>query len=357
MNRKIDSHVHLSTPRDIEKLDSIREAVGVDAMSVASIIHQKNVNENPALFAAKTALLDKFYIFPAPDHAAHFTSGAVSAPSMAEQLEKFIAIGADGIKLLESKPAERRMVDIPVDSDYYEGMFALLEETGLPILWHVADPEEFWDPELTPKWAREQGWGYDETWIPKEQYYTEVENVLKRHPKLKATFAHFYFLSADLKRAAALLDRYPGVNFDLALGIEMAYNMSHDLEASREFFIHYSDRILYGTDIWGDMTITEAKSRAGIIFRWLETSDEFRIPKESDFLLGPPEDGIIHGMELPGDVLEKIYRTNFERLAGGKPKSLNKELAIEECRRMLPEIEALEGDLSMVTGALKQLQG
>ena len=39
--------------------------------------------------------------------------------------------------------------------------------------------------------------------------------------------------------------------------------------------------------------------RAGIVFRWLETEDTFRVPEAADFLLGQPEDGIIHGLQSP----------------------------------------------------------
>jgi len=353
----IDSHVHLRWPHDIENLDIIRESVGAERMCIASVADRQDINDNPALYAAKAAFPGRFYVFPALDHASYFSSGAIKTPSLVEQIDRAIEIGADGIKLIEAKPTHRKMVDLPIDGEHYEAMFRRIEEAGLPMLWHVADPEEFWYPELTPGWASAKGWGYDSTWPSKERFYKEVSSVLKRHPRLKVIFAHFYFLSADLSRAATLFEEHQGVHFDLAPGIEMLYNMSKDPERARDFFLKYSDRIVFGTDIEASHTIDEAVKRSRVVIRWLESDDEYRLPDGADYTLGPPEDGIIRGMKLPADALERIYSSNFVRLVGAKPRPLNRELAIDECRRILREIEALGSDPTVVREAIARLEG
>ena len=355
MSRKIDSHVHLWRAGDIENLEAIRQRIGFERMSIASVARRASVNDNPVLYAAKAAYPDRFYVFAGLDHSAHWSRGKIAAPSLAEQVDRAVAIGADGIKLIETKPTHRKMVDIPIDGDYYAAMFARLEQIGLPILWHVADPEEFWDPERTPGWAKARGWGYDQTWIAKETLCAEVENVLARHPRLKVIFAHFYFLSADLKRAAALLDAHQGVCFDLAPGVEMLYNLSRDPALPREFFVDYADRIVFGTDIEGGAPIEQAAIRAEIVMRWLETDHEFRLDKGADYTLGPPTDGVIRGLNLPEDVLARIYAANFERLAGSRPRPLDTAHAIEECRRIAGEVSAFGGDADVATEAVRAL--
>jgi hypothetical protein len=277
----------------------------------------------------------------------------VKTPGLVEQLDRLMKLGADGIKMIEGKPTTRKLFPVPVDDPYFADYFARLEETALPVLWHVNDPEEFWDPEKTPSWAKERGWGYGPDDVQKEAQYAEVARVLERRPKLVVIFAHFYFLSADLPRAAELLGRYGNVHLDLAPGIEMIYNMSKDPQASREFFVRHADRIVFGTDISSGNTDAEASARAGIVRRWLETDDEYRVPPEVDFLLGKPADGVMRGMNLPKGVLDRIYRLNFERLAGKRPRRLDAGLAAGECRRIAaiakaPEearaaAEALEG--------------
>jgi hypothetical protein len=169
-------------------------------------------------------------------------------------------------------------------------------------------------------------------------------------------FAHFYFLSADLGRAARFLDTHPSVRFDLAPGIEMLYNLSRDPNIARDFFCRYAERIVFGTDISSRNSLEEGRLRAGIIFRWLETQDTFRVPEATDFLLGPPQDGVIHGISLPDEVLSKIYRENLVRLVGAQPRPLDVPRALEECDRLAAIAEALSGRLAAETEAGKVAQ-
>jgi len=343
MPTRIDCHVHLWDLDTIPSLNAICHHLGFRAMNVVCTGDRRMVNTNPTALVAKRHFPERFYAFAALDHSAYYSEGKVAAPSLAAQVDRLMALGVDGIKMLEAKPTSRKDLDIPVDSPYYAKYFQRVEDVGLPLLWHVADPEEFWDPEKTPGWARERGWGYNETFVSKEQLYSEVENVLLRYPKLQVIFAHFYFLSADLERAARLFDRFPGVHFDLAPGIETLYNMSRDVVATRRFFTQYAGRILFGTDINADQSPEEAALRAGIVTRWLETDEEYRVPEGADFLLGPAEDGIMRGLSLPDGVLEQVYRGNFERIAGHHPKPLDRPLAAEECDRIAEEITFFTG--------------
>jgi predicted TIM-barrel fold metal-dependent hydrolase len=242
-------------------------------------------------------------------------------------------------------------MDVPVTDPYYAEYWARVEELGLPIVWHVGDPEEFWDPAAMPAWAREKDWGYGPEDVRKEQLYGEVDEVLARHPRIRVTFAHFYFLSADLPLASRFLDSHPSVRFDLTPGIEMLYNISEDPAAGREFFIRYADRLVFGTDIFSDLSPQEARIRAGIVFRWLETDDTFRVPPEADLLLGPPEDGIIRGMALPEEVLARIYRENFLDQVGPQPRALDRQAAIEECHRLARIAESISGITASQTEA------
>ena len=339
----IDCHVHLSTLDGISNLRSICDHLGFERMNIVCTISREDVNANPAAFVAKAEFPERFFLFAGLDHSSFLVPDKVEPLPLSKQVDRLMAIGVDGIKMIEGKPTTRKWLDIPLDSEYFEGFFARLEETGLPLLWHVADPEEFWDPGKAPSWARERGWTYDESFVGKEQLYAEVENVLYRHPNLRIVFAHFFFLSADLPRLSDLFERFKGVHVDLAPGIELLYNMSREVERARDFLIKYSDRILFGTDISSEGTVEEAKVRSGIVRRWLETGDEYRIPEGADPLLGPPEDGVMRGLALPAEVLANIYHENFVRLIGGRPKELNIELAAEECDRIAREVGILKG--------------
>lgn len=347
----IDCHVHMRDTAGERNILAIREATGIEKMNLVSIQNPEAGSGLPQSLYMKARHPGRFFVFAGLNHAQRLSEGRVKAPSLAEQVDAFVETGCDGIKMIEGKPTSRQRMDIPVTDPYFAGYWARVEESGLPVLWHVNDPEEFWDPERIPGWAKERNWGYGPDDVQKEELYAEVDEVLRRHPDLKVIFAHFYFLSADLPRAARFLEEHPTVHFDLAPGIEMLYNISRDPEAGREFFIRFADRIVFGTDLSSGQTVAEGRVRAGIVYRWLETEDTFRVPPEADFLLGPPEDGVIRGMSLPEDVLAKIYRENFVRLAGAEPKPLNRAVAVEVCNDIARIAEEFSGKPAAETEA------
>jgi len=329
----------------------IYDAVGTDKTVLVSIQDPETGSGLAEPLVMKARYPDRFFVFAGLDHAAQLSGGQVRTPTVAEQVAEFAEVGCDGIKMIEGKPTSRQKMDIPVTDAYFAEYWAAVEELQLPILWHVNDPEEFWDPDKIPGWAKQRDWGYGPDDVTKEELYDEVQQILQRYPQLKVIFAHFYFLSADLPRAARFLDRHPNVFFDLAPGIEMLYNISRDPDAGREFFTRYASRILFGTDIFSRLTVDQARARAGVIHRWLETEDEFRVPEEADFLLGPPEDGVIRGMNLSDAVLEDVYRTNIIRTVGPTPKSLNKPATRDLLGRLAVVAETMSGTSAASTPA------
>ncbi|MFA9454325.1 MAG: amidohydrolase family protein [Candidatus Aminicenantaceae bacterium] len=334
----IDGHVHVCKVGETEAITACLKATNTTQAGVACQYEDLATNTNPAGFVLKARHPDRFYLLAGLEHAG-LLYGADAALSPAEQVDLLHALGTDGIKLLASKPTGRKRLGVPVDGPYFEPFFTSCEALSMPLLWHVADPEEFWEPNRLPPWARKQGWGYDASYASKEDLYREIETVLDRHPGLRVVLPHFYFLSARLDRAAAFLESFPGAHFDLAPGIELYYNLSRDVDRSRDFFTRFSDRILFGTDILSEHSITEARYRTGIVFRFLSGDEAFLVPDGADFLLGPPEDGVIRGLNLPDEALHNILQGNFHRIYGASPRSLDVPLARQECLR-LAAIEA-----------------
>jgi len=349
----LDGHVHMGAVSTEARIEAIREVTGIDKMTLVSIQNPASGSGLAQSLYMKARHPERFYVFAGLNHAQRLSEGRVATPSLVQQVETFVALGCEGIKMIEGKPTSRQRMDVPVTDAYFADFWAKVEELGLPIVWHVNDPEEFWDPERLPSWAKARNWGYGPEDVQKEQLYAEVDEVLARHPSLRIVFAHFYFLSADLPRAIHFLDAHPTVSFDLTPGIEMLYNLSRDPDASRAFLSDYADRIVFGTDLSSSLTVEEGRFRAGIIYRWLESTDTFRVPAGADFLLGAPEDGVIHGLSLPEDILGKVYVRNFERLAGEKPRALNVSLAVQECERLDRIARELSGPAVEETEAAK----
>ncbi|MCL2478137.1 MAG: amidohydrolase [Treponema sp.] len=279
----------------------------------------------------------------------HDSSGLLS------QLETYMAAGFDGLKMLEGKPTERSISGIPLDDPRYDRAFDLLEKTGLHVLSHVNDPEEFWDREKCPKWANEGKGGYWDAskFLSKEQHYRENENMLARHPKINITFAHAYFLSNFPDRMTALLDRFPNVTVDLTPGIEMYDGFTRQHKRWQEIFNEYQDRFLFGTDNavnpLGKSPIThDGSSRYKVenIARFLTTSDEFEAWGYS-----------LKGLGLPKEVSAKILSGNYLRLRG-QPRPVNRDAAISYGESLLKEVtgrkdigDAIKRDITEALGA------
>lgn len=348
----IDGHIHFPHPALVDDLLELTQIMRVRRVNLVATPDFEGVNHNPALICYKLRASEKAYTCGALDYFSVLAAPERAQQALAEQVFALKRAGFDGLKILESKPMVRKILGLPLDSPAYAGMWPMVEELGLPIVWHVADPETFWDETLCPDWARRAGWFYaDGTYPSKEELYAEVDRVLERHPNLKIIFAHFYFLSADLERAAAFLEAHPHVSFDLTPGSEMYFNFSLQPEIARDFFIRFEDRLLYGTDIGAGaigqpdpeaFDRPESLGRAWFVRRFLELEGPFSLPP-----------GVSHwasmgmhleGLALPPVVLEKICFRNFERIFGDSPALLDHSEAISVLERLATVIDGRSGE-------------
>ncbi len=357
----IDAHIHFRHPERMQELLTIMETVPLYRANLLSTIDRQAINNNPAIIHFKAQYPERATISGALDYTEVLTDPAHASENLARQIGTLQAIGFHGLKMVEGIPRFRPWLGIPFDAPEYEGMWAALEESRMPTLFHVADPEEFWDKELIPEWARGRDRFLGDGAFPlKEELYAEVDHVLERHPGLKLVMAHFYFLSADLARAGDFFDAHPNVCFDLTPGVEMCNNFARDPVAARGFFVQYQDRLIYGTDITsgelapGDESgKTKSLGKAWVVRSMLETDELFTPPEELHYWLYPGMDGF-RGLALPREVLEKIYRTNFERLYGSLPAPLDREKAVAELERMVALLDA-QGDDQVVANQARQV--
>jgi predicted TIM-barrel fold metal-dependent hydrolase len=362
----VDGHIHFPHSELMDDLVAVMERIGLARANLVSVPDLQTINHNPALIHFKAHHPDQAYVCGAVDYTQVWADLARASEVLTNQVATLKAIGFDGLKLVEGKPEVRKLLAMPFDGPEYAGMWAALEEQAFPVVFHVADPEEFWDAERCPDWARAQGWFYgDPTYPLKEDLYAEVGRVLERYPGLKIVFAHFYFLSADLARAGEVLDAHPLVCFDLTPGVEMYFNFARDLDAARDFFIQYQDRLVYGTDI-GAIAVqrdpsqgldwVDSLGRAWIVRRFLEADGPFAAPRGVGHELGM-DSGVFHGIALPPHVLEKIYHANFERVFGPAPASLNRDDALAELERMAAVLDTRAGGEPVDSPARRAAQG
>ncbi len=331
----VDSHVHFVHPERMDEILALMDAVPCARFNLVCVPNRDGSTHNPAALYFKERHPDRAYISGALDYRAALADPG--AESLARQVRELKARGFDGLKLIEGKPEVRKLLPYPLDGPLYAAMWAALEREQLPVVFHVADPDIFWDRARCPDWARQKGWDYSDGSYPaKDDLYAEVETILGRHARLKITFAHFYFLSADLRRAARFLDDHQTVCFDLAPHMEMYRDFSQTPGAARDFFLRYQDRIIYGTDVDTRLlqgASDEAPSRPP--FREVRRdgpSEGYRFLLSIPWLIrsllekdGPfamPDGQRYHGLGLPLEALQKIYAGNFERMYGARPAPL-----------------------------------
>ena len=94
-----------------------------------------------------------------------------------------------------------------------------------------------------------------------------------------------------------------------------------------------------------DQEAESALMLSGNVRRWLETDDTFWEQEEY---------GVLRGLALPEDVLEKIYRSNFERLAGDMPRPIDVEKARAECERIVQATSAVGAGGTVPEGVAEQ---
>ena len=323
----IDGHVHFVHPERMEEMLSILDAVPCACFNLVCIPETDGRTHNPAAVYFKQHYPLRTYISGALDYPPVLADLHHAPELLAEQVLRLKTQGFDGLKLIEGKPQVRKLLPFALDGPLYDRMWSALEREQFPVIFHVADPDEFWDPQSCPDWAIQSGWDYTDGRYPsKEDLYSEVDAILSKYPDLKIIFAHFYFLSGDLERAGRFLDAHPRVCFDLAPHIGLYHDFSNQPEAARAFFLQYQDRIIYGTDV-DTRPLERGPDGAGfmrsipvLIRSFLEKAGEFNMHSGSKYL----------GLGLPDPVLEKIYHANFERVYGRTPAVLSRGLSTEE---------------------------
>jgi len=228
---------------------------------------------------------------------------------MVKQLDDSVARGARGLKVLKDlglgvrdKSGKLLAIDDP-------RLDPIWEEAGrlhIPVFIHSGDPEAFFRPtdatnERYEELKEHPDWSFYGHDYPSLEALLEARNrVFARHPRTTFVSLHMGW-PENLDWVDAMLKNHP--NAMVEFGAREA-ELGRQPKRTRELFLKYPDRVMFGTD----NQITDTLYRN--IFRWLETSDEY-----FDYWGAPSEGRFkIYGLGLPDDVLKKIYHENAERL-------------------------------------------
>ena len=233
-----------------------------------------------------------------------------------KQLETDVTNGARGLKIYKSLGLRNTDINgnrITVDDSRLDPIWAKCGELGIPVLIHTADPKSFWDVhdgdnerwlelKLRPRRKRDAT-----NPAPWQTLIDEQHRMFKKHPKTTFINAHMGWYANNLPKLSQLLDEMP--NMMVGIGAIIA-ELGRQPRQAKAFFIKYQDRILFGKDSW-------KPEEFPTYFRVLETDDEY-FPYHKKYHAF----WAMYGMDLPDDVLKKVYYKNALRIVPGLDKSL-----------------------------------
>ena len=233
-----------------------------------------------------------------------------------QQFEQDINNGAVGLKVYKSLGMYNKDSDgnrLKIDDSRLDPIWNKCAELGVPVLIHSADPKSFWDEfdgdnerwlELKTHPRRKRSATDPAPW---EQIIEEQHRMFKNHPNTTFINAHMGWYANDLGTLAKLLDEMPNMN--VGIGAIIA-ELGRQPRFAKAFFIKYQDRILFGKDSW-------VPSEFPTYFRVLESDDEY-FPYHKKYHAFWP----MYGLDLPDEVLKKVYYKNALRIVPGLDKSL-----------------------------------
>ncbi|WP_242119244.1 amidohydrolase family protein [Aestuariivivens sediminicola] len=231
------------------------------------------------------------------------------------QLKEDVKQGARGLKVYKSLGMYNKDADgkrLAIDDPRLDPIWETCGKLGIPILIHAADPKPFWEAfdadnerwlELKTHPRRKRS---DDNPAPWEQIIAEQHRMFKKHPETTFINAHMGWFANDLGRLGQLMDEIPNMNVGIAAIIA---ELGRQPKFARAFFIKYQDRILFGKDSW-------KPEEFPTYFRVLESDDEY-FPYHKKYHAF----WAMYGMDLPDEVLKKVYYKNALRIVPGLDKS------------------------------------
>lgn len=280
----VDCHTHVRA----DDADSVLELIEpwgdrLDAWRFRRTVSLDGSPERAAAFSAAADDDDRFAWLMWPRY---------DDPDL-EGLDECLDAGASGLKL-HNKPVIQEAADPSVwHSERWNRVFERMGEAGLPVLWHVT--QRHTDAPYT-------GGGRDSYWktgwengaeFTNEELLQSFLSVVDEHPDTDFIGAHQLHVGFD--RLDELLAEHSNLYIDTSIGCFVRWGdemYPEDRERAREFFVEWSDRILFGTDC----ILTE------------ELMGEYVYQQ----FLGHVR--YIHQLDLPNDALQNVSHRNVERL-------------------------------------------
>ena len=301
----VDFHGH---PPYLGSVETVQEVVAaMDALNL-----QVMVQANPSSGERLTRQIESVREAGYEDRFVFFASldlrdvGPGSGARIAAQLEEDVKAGAVGIgEIMKSFGLFLRKADgtrLQLDDPELDVVWETAGRLGIPVFVHTADPAEFFEPldYTNERWLEmaiyESRRYFDRERFPSfEELMAERDRMIAKHPETTWVVAHMSWYANDLAKLGALFDRFPNVYTEVGA---ILYDLGRQPRFARAFFEKYPDRILFGKDSF-------QPDEYPYYWRVFETADEY-----FDYYRDYHAFWKLYGMDLPDEVLRKVYYEN-----------------------------------------------
>jgi predicted TIM-barrel fold metal-dependent hydrolase len=321
---KVDMHTHVD-PEIAQQARKFLESQGIGrAINLSGGIPGEGLEDT----IASATMTSGFYVI-----FVNINFEGIGEPGWAKrevaQLERAKKMGARGVKIAKNLGLRVQFPDgrrVPVDDPVLDPLFDTMAKLKMPLAIHTGDPKAFFDPmgpsnERMDELASHPMWSFADrrlfpTW---EALYGEFERRVRRSSKTTIIGVHFGNAPEEPDRVERMLKEYPNLYVDTAARVP---EIGRKPKETRQVIMTYPDRVLFGTDVQigpGMLVLGAGEGRGhpkGEVDRFFLSSWEFFETAHQKFAHPTPIQGNwkIDGIDLPPDVLEKVYHQNAERL-------------------------------------------
>ncbi|MGA7307151.1 MAG: amidohydrolase family protein [Rhodothermales bacterium] len=310
----VDVHSHQRNPTS-GHVDTLIEAM--DAMNMAVMVNLSGGTAEELAQTVRTmkaSYPNRFVVFANIDFSTFTDPGF--GERAAAQLERDVANGAQGLKIFKNLGMFLKDSDgtiVPADDPRLDPVWEKCADLGIPVLIHVGEPSPFFEPQdrFNERWLelkqfpnRKRPPEVFGTW---EEVMGHQHDLFRKHPRTTFINAHLGWMGNDLARLGRLMDELP--NMYTEIGAVLA-ELGRQPRFARAWLIKYQDRVLFGKDAWNP-------EEYQVYFRTLETADEY-----FKYYRKRHAHWRIYGLDLPDEVLRKLYYENALRIIPGLDRSL-----------------------------------
>lgn len=319
---KIDTHVHLTTNRDVfvnqARKDNFKGLNIVVDLSKGPEFIQKQYDY---CMDQKTRHPDDFEVVTS------FSIKDWDDPDWVKNtiiwLEKNFDEGAVGVKVWKNIGMVFRDKNgylVMIDDPKFDSIFSYISKKGKVLVGHLGEPKNCWLPldEMTANNDRvyfEEHPQYHMFKHPQLPSYEDQiaarDRMLEKNPDLVFVGAHMGSLEWSVDELAKRLDKFPNMSIDLAARIGQVFHQTiEDREKVRDFFIKYQDRVLYATDLADNGTTDPDELKKQMSDTWLL---DWQFFVTDNVMTSDRVNEEFIGLKLPKEVVNKIYSKNARK--------------------------------------------